>query len=250
MFIIPKHPNGRTLADDPDLLRLVEQARGKGHEFYQHGHVHTPFESGVPALWMLDFNQQVKREYDQRRLEIEQGHTFEALTAMIESGHRIWRRAFHEESPGYRPGWGAFCANLYGALDALGYAWVSSRIPLPTSWLWNQGRWDAPVEMDGWGGLAPYRIGRLWEFPLGGDYGFQVPSEEARIQAMVDLAWREFLHCHEKGFPFIMVSHWHGLERNGGTGYAVHERLVPRILQSGKAEPMGFARLASRHAAA
>jgi hypothetical protein len=35
--------------------------------------------------------------------------------------------------------------------------------------------------------------------------------------------------------PFVLVSHHHGLEAHGGTGYQVHERLLTRILESGEA---------------
>ncbi len=251
MFMIPKNLKNQTLADDPDLLRLVEKARGKGHEFYQHGYIHMTFESGVPALWMLDlvmdFEPKIRCDYDARRLEIERGHTFEALTAMIEAGHRIWRRAFHEESAGYRPGCGAFCGNLYRALEALGFAWISSQISLPISWLRTPKRWDQPVTLDPKVPVKPWRIGALWEFPLGGDYGFRVPMDEAKIEVMADLGWNEFCFCHQQKAPFTLVSHWHGLEYEGGTGYRVHERLVSRILQSGMAEPMGFAGLLKRY---
>ena len=90
-------------------------------------------------------------------------------------------------------------------------------------------------------------MGSLWEYPIGGDYAFRVPHEEDKIQAMVELGWREFQYCHERKAPFLLVSHWHGLEHNEGSGYAVHERLLPRILKSGMAEPMNFSQLHARY---
>ncbi|MCX5660175.1 MAG: DUF2334 domain-containing protein [Planctomycetota bacterium] len=246
-FVIPKTDAG-TIDNDPQLLRVIDAARAKGHEFYQHGYVHTPFESGVPAIWMLDFAPDVRRQYDTHRLEIEATHSLEALASMIEKGARIWRAAFHEDSPGYRPGWGAFCRNLYRALDMLGFEWVSSRIPTPTSWLWNQGLWNEPQRFDANVPLAPTKIGGggLIEFPLGGDYAFTVPNDPKKIDLMVGLGVREFELMHERNLPFMPVSHWHGLERNGDTGYAVHEKMLPKIVKSGKAEPMGMAELLKR----
>lgn len=250
-FVVPFSPaeSGKTLADDVDLLKEIDRARGRGHEFYQHGYRHTPFESGVPETWMLDFNPEERREYDEHRLEIESQHTWEALVAMLESGHRIWRRAFHEDSPGYRPGWGAFCANLYRALEALGYEWVSSRIPSPASWLRNQGQWDAPMNYRAVVPAQPCRIGKIWEYPMAGDYAFRVPNEPARIVAMVELGLQEFAYCHQRGIPFLLLSHYHGLENNNNSGYAVHEQLLTRLLKDGHAEPLRMSELHRRFAA-
>jgi hypothetical protein len=83
----------------------------------------------------------------------------------------------------------------------------------------------------------------LWEFPSAGDYAFNVPNEPNKIEAMVALGWEEFNYCHQKKVPFILMSHWHGLEQNNNSGYAVHEKLIPLILESGLAEPMSFSTL-------
>ncbi len=244
-FVVPVG-EGKTLADDAELQKEIDQARAHGHEFYQHGYRHTAFESGVPETWMLDFDPAARRYYDEHRLEIEAQHTWEALVNMIESGHRIWRRAFHEDSPGYRPGWGAFCANLYRALEALGFEWVSSRIPSPTSWLRQQGQWDAPMNYRDTVPAQPYRLGNLWEYSMGGDYAFRVPNEPKRIESMVDLALQEFTWCHQRGCPFLLLSHYHGLEGNNNSGYAIHERLLTRLLKEGKAQPMRMSELHQR----
>jgi hypothetical protein len=247
-FVIPR-AREQTIDQDVELMTVIEQSRQRGHEYYQHGHVHTPFESGVPETWMLDFAPEVRRRYDEHRLEIEAQHTLERLVEMIDQGHRIWRTAFGEPSPGYRPGWGAICGNLYRALEALGFAWVSSRITSPTSWLWNQGRWDEPMNFRTAVPAGPVRIGRLIEYPIGGDYAFQVPDAPQRIDAMVDLGLRECQWYHERGLPMLIVSHWHGLERNGGTGYAVHARLLAKLLADGCVQPMGMTGLHQRYTA-
>jgi len=38
--------------------------------------------------------------------------------------------------------------------------------------------------------------------------------------------------------PYTLVSHYFALEHENGSGYAVHERLLRRILDTGLAEPM------------
>ncbi|MAE61384.1 MAG: hypothetical protein CMJ49_08525 [Planctomycetaceae bacterium] len=244
-FVVPGAP--KPLTEDEGLLAVIRDARGRGHEFYQHGLVHSPFESGVPELWMLQFSDEVFRDYDERRLEIEAQHSLSTMVRMLSMGQAIWREAFGEDSVGYRPGWGAFCGNLYRALDVLGYAWMSSRIPCPTSWLYNQGKFDAPLNFREAVSAAPERMGgSVAEYPMAGDYGFRVPNESDKIDAMVKLGMREMEHYCEIDAPMLMCSHWHGLEHAEGSGYAVHEQLIPRLLDSGRVEPMGMAGLHAR----
>jgi peptidoglycan/xylan/chitin deacetylase (PgdA/CDA1 family) len=244
-FVIPES-GGRGIDQDAELLREIESARSRGHEFHQHGYVHTPFESGVPETWMLDYFPAVRQEFDVRRLEIEKLHTMPALLSMLEAGHTIWESAFHEGSLGYRPAWGAFCGNLYRALDQFGFQFVSSRISSPTSWLRNNGLWEAPIDFRAGVRADPHPIENLIELPVGGEYAFRVPSEGSKIASMIDLAMQEMEYCHERGWPMMMVCHWVGLERNGGTGYAVHEQLIPKLLASGKVEPMTMSQLCAR----
>jgi peptidoglycan/xylan/chitin deacetylase (PgdA/CDA1 family) len=238
-FVVPLNDN-RPLDEDAELLRAIAAAREEGHEFFQHGCRHTPFECGVPETWMLDFAPEVRRRYDAERLEVEKGHTLEALAGMIEAGRRIWRKSFGEDPKGFRPGWGAFCGNLYRALAALGFEWVSSRIVCPTSWLWNQGIWDAPIDFRPEVPLLPHRIEGVLECPIAGDYAFRVPDEPRRVEAMAELGLAEMKHHHRERAPMLICSHWHGLERNGDSGYAVHERMLPRMLESGLVEPMNM----------
>jgi peptidoglycan/xylan/chitin deacetylase (PgdA/CDA1 family) len=245
-YVIPANPEGSTLDNDIEMCRLMESARSEGHEFYQHGYIHTPFESGVPETWMLDIAPLVRDQYNSDRLEIEAMHRLDAMVEMIEAGQKIWRRALGDDSPGYRPGWAAFCGNLYRALDILGYAWVSSRICGRKSWLWNQELWDQDPPYRETTPGAPWRLGRLIEYPIAGDYGFTVKNEPEAIRRMVDLFESEFLEFHRRGWQFNLLSHYHGLERNGGTGYEIHRQAIPKIQQSGKAEFMGMTELHTR----
>lgn len=248
-FVIPAS-GGQSLDKDRQLIQVMRDAEQRGHEFYQHGFVHTPFESGVPELWMLDFNPAVRAQYDSRRFEIESGHTFESMVRMIDVGRRVWRKAMGADTAGYRPGWGAYCINLYRALNALGYSWVSSRICTATSWMWNQGKWEAPMSFVEHIPTSPHMIEGIREFPIGGDYAFRVPNDPKRISAMADLAMAEFEVMARRGDPMVIASHHHGLSfkgdtggaapHPGGTGYAVHEQLLPRLLEDGRARFVGM----------
>jgi hypothetical protein len=81
---------------------------------------------------------------------------------------------------------------------------------------------------------------------MAGDYAFRVPDEERRIDAMAELALQEAKYLHERNLPMIVCSHWHGLEWAGGTGYRVHEKFIPKLLESGMIEPMGMRQLHER----
>ncbi len=54
---------------------------------------------------------------------------------------------------------------------------------------------------------------------------------------------KEMGYLHQHGWPMVMVAHWHGLEHGEDSGYQVHERLVPRLLASGTAQPMNMTHL-------
>lgn len=251
-FIVPKNGNG-PIDEDPELLATIASARQSGHTFHQHGYQHDAFECGVPETWMLDFSPPTRERYDLERLEIEKRHTYEAQLRMLEAGRRIWRRAFGEEPIGFRPGWGAMCRAHYRALETLGYGWTSSRLICKTSWLWNQGMWEAPMEFReglSWT-IEPIADTSVLEIPMtGGDYGFRVHNELDKIQAMAELGMREFEFCHERGLPFVFVSHWHGLQHGEDAGYAVHKLFIEALQASGKAEFMTMTALYERHCAA
>ncbi len=239
-FVVPQRSIG-TIDQDNELMELLLSARSQGHELHQHGMQHDPFECGVPETWMMAFSPAVAARFDTDRLELEKLHTVEALTDVIGQGREIWRRAFGEDSTGFRPGWGAFCGNLYRALAQLGFSWTSSRIVNLTSWLWCQGQWDRDVAFRENMTPTPYPVldTGVWEIPMsGGEYAFGVPDDSSRMDMMVKLALREFDWCYEKQIPFIMVSHWHGLEKNNASGYRVHRTFLDQVRETGKAEFM------------
>lgn len=239
-FVIPGGGAKGTLDNDVELMREFDKARAAGHEFYQHGFLHYAYECGIPELGMLKLDPAATRQFDEKRFEVEALHTFEALVKMLEDGQRIWRRAFGENSAGFRPGWGAYCSTLYRALSALGYKWVSSRLCCTTSWLWNAGEWDAPINFRDAIPTKPTPYpGGVLEVPLAGDYAFRVPPEQEKVDAMVNLGIAEFEEYQRRGDPMLIVSHYHGLQRNAtdafpaGTGYAVHEKLIPALKERG-----------------
>lgn len=252
-FVIPRDD----LDQDVELLRLIENARGRGHEFFQHGWMHWAFECGVPELGMLEVDRKSFARYDEEREEIEAGHTLERLVEMLENGQRVWRRAFGENSPGFRPGWGAYCTNLYRALRILGYQWVSSRIPCMTSWGFASGHWDAKLHFRDAIPTRPYPVREgLWEFPIAGDYAFKVPNTPEKIARMIQLGHDEFEEYSRRGDPMLIVSHFHGLAYSGvkedatevhpsGTGYAVHDELLPALRKTGRARFMNMSELIS-----
>jgi len=246
-FVVPRRvangeeviqENGKmTLDRDSQLLDLIEDARKKGHRFYQHGWVHTPYECGIPDLEMLDFSGEVKKQFSTRRFEIEQSIKLEVIIEKIELGRKVWRKAFGEDSPGFRPGWGAYCSDYYKALEILGFRWSSARIYLWTSWVWGQGIFEFKEGFRE--GITPYphKIGRIIEIPIGGDYGFKVKEQD--INRFFNLAVEEFNLCWSNGYPFVFVSHWHGLERDGtNTGYKVHQKFITYIIESERADFM------------
>ncbi len=257
-FVIPRQ-SGLDLDQDPELLGVIEKARGRGHEFYQHGFEHHAFECGIPDLGMMEVDPDARRLFDDQREKVEKMHTLEALVEMLENGQRIWRRAFGENSPGFRPGWGAFCGNFYKALTILGYQWVSSRLPSITSFV-RTVRYDAPSDFRDGIPTHPHFLAQgIWEYPIGGDYGWRAPNTPAHIDAAVELAREEFAVYTERGHPMLLVSHFHALEYPGvvpgvattphpqGTGYAINERVVSELLKSGKAEFTGMQSLTKRY---
>lgn len=235
-----------TVDKDTELLKVIEEGKKKRHQFHQHGYIHTPFECGIPDLEMLDFSESVKRSFSTNRFEIEKSQTVDVIAEKIELGRKIWRKAFGEEPEGFRPGWGAYCLNYYRALEILGFKWSSARITLWTSWVWGQGKFDFKESFRE--GIKPYlhKIGKILEIPMSGDYAFKVKEEN--IEKFFNLAVEEFNLCWENGYPFVLVSHWHGLERDGtDTGYKVHEKLISYLLESGKAEFITMSHLYERY---
>jgi peptidoglycan/xylan/chitin deacetylase (PgdA/CDA1 family) len=251
-FVIPSNHKG-DIDQDEELLALIAEARKNGHEFYQHGYKHFCFECGIPTLDMFNLDPGSKAYFDSNRDDVEAHHTLEALVEMLENGQRIWRRAFGEPSVGFRPGWGSYCGNFYKALKILGYQWVSSRIPSMTSYLQQ---YDKPIEFYAGVNTGPHLLKQgVWEFPIGPEIAWRVPNDPKLMDVMVDMGMRHFEAMYEKQEPMLMVSHYHGLNFHGkvdgneghpvGTGYAVHDKFIPHVLQTGKARFVGMKELVS-----
>ncbi|MEO6848614.1 MAG: DUF2334 domain-containing protein, partial [Chthoniobacterales bacterium] len=103
-FVIPHAKATKVdLDEDVELVSMMWAAQKRGHEFYQHGFVHTAFECGIPDLEMLTVDQGAFNYFNIQREEIERGHTLGAQVKMLENGQRIWRRVFGENSVGFRP---------------------------------------------------------------------------------------------------------------------------------------------------
>lgn len=224
---------GKTLDKDRELCEVLLQARDDGHEFHQHGTTHDPFEWGLADLETYNLAPAVRRRYTAERFQIEATHTFDSMVERMNYGRQVWMRVFGEPSPGFRSGWGSFSGNFYRALEHHGYVWDSSRISSLVPSEWNQGRFDLDPHTYTEVGLHPFRQGNILVFPLPVDYGFHIPAEH--VDRYVELGWLQFQDHVAAEAPFILVSHHHGLEANGGTGYQVHERLLTRILESGDA---------------
>lgn len=253
-FVIPKNARGE-IDQDEELLAVIEAAKKRGHEFYQHGYLHFAFECGIPCLDMFNLDQTAKRKFDADRDGVEALHTLEALVEMLENGQRIWRRAFGESSTGFRPGWGSYCGNLYKALHILGYQWVSSRIPSMTAYLQHYGS-----EIEFYEGVqpGPHRLAQgIMEYPIGPEIAWRVPNRPDRIDQMVELGLRHFEAMEKLGEPMLMVSHFHGLgfvgntegcePDDGGTGYAVYRKFFPALAATGRAQFMGMKELTACH---
>ena len=263
-FLVPRSMTSGKEGDldqDKELLGVIEKARENGHEFHQHGFKHDPYECGVPELKMLDFNMEVKNRFDEERDKLEEMHSFEGQIRMLEQGRRIWRRAFGEDPKGFRPPWGAYCGNLYRALAALGFEWISSQIPCFTGWERQTGKWDAPIHFRDKFRTDPHLVHGVMEFPMAGDYEIFVPNDPQKMDAMVELGMQEFDEFCKRGHPMVHCTHWHGLRNPGnvtpgtehlpplptGTGYAIHERLIGAMQSSGRATFVNMRELSQKY---
>lgn len=249
-FVIPQafRKSENDLDKDPELVALIKEAEQRGHEFYQHGYQHHAFECGIPDLGMLAVDPGASRFFDTRRSEVEKLHTLEAQIEMLEKGQSIWKRAFGQESRGFRPGWGAYCDNFYKALGILGYEWVSSKIPCMTSWAWALEKWDHPIDFREEMPTTPHPLKEgVWEYPIAGDYAFRVAPNPEIISKMAALGRDEFEILSQRSDPMLILSHYFGLEHQGATGYAVHEKLIPALKKTNRAEFMGMRELTKRY---
>ncbi|HRJ73265.1 MAG TPA: polysaccharide deacetylase family protein [Terrimicrobiaceae bacterium] len=234
-FVVPRPSDGQPLTDDPALIHLLKSAVRLGHECHQHSTTHVCVENGTADLRMYDLmGDRQKAEHSAQRFVLERLWQVDAIEAQVAWGREVWIDAFGAPSEGFRPGCGAFCRNLYHALENLGFQWSSSRLASLTGWRWIAGKDDYPVSWEG--PVRPVRIGGLMEYPILDDIAFRVPQE--KIGRFADLGWQHFQKCVAMDWPFLLVSHPFALDHGGGTGYEVHRRLLRRILDSGLAEPM------------
>lgn len=249
-FVIPRayRDPKNDLDKDGELVALIKEAEQRGHEFYQHGFEHHPFECGIPDLGMLAVDAGASRYFDIKRSEVEELHLLETQIRMLNEGRKIWVRAFGKESAGFRPGWGAYCNNFYKALGILGYEWVSSKIPCMTSWAWTIEKWEQSIDFRAGIPTTPHLLKEgVWEFPIAGDYAFRVPQDPEKISKMVGLGLDEFEVFFKRSDPMLILSHWFGLDYLNGTGYAVHEKLIPALKSTKRAEFVGMKDLAARY---
>ena len=234
-FVVPC-PGGKTyLTDDAPFIDKLKAALSDGHEAHQHSTTHVCIENGTADLRMFDLmGKAAKADYSQNRFLHERLWQVDALQAQIGWGRKVWTEAMGEPSQGYRPGCGAFCGNMYQALDNLGFKWCSARLVSLAGWQWAAGFTDYPIELEG--PAMPVMQGKVMELPILDDVAFRIPVE--KIDDFVELGWQLFQKCLERGLPTILVSHPFALKHEGGTGYRIHEKLLPRILDSGLAIPM------------
>lgn len=123
---------------------------------------------------------------------------------------------------------------MYAACERLRFKWVSARLVSMTGWMWSARHFDYPVRLEGPG--RPFRQGNLVEYPILDDVAFNI--RRADVDRFVDLGWQLWQKCVERSFPFTLVSHYFALAHDQDAGYAIHEKLIPRILDTGLAEPM------------
>lgn len=239
-FVVPCAEGKHQLTDDPKLVELLHAARDNGHDLQQHTTTHVCIENGTADLRMFDLmGDAMKVEYSYRRFQHERLWQVDAIEAQIGWGRQVWIDAMGGPSEGFRPGCGAFCGNMYRALENLGFKWCSARMASMTGWMRAAGNWKYPMRLEG--PVLPSRQGTIIEFPILDDICFNIPRE--RVDDFVELGWRLWQECVQRGLPYNLVSHPFALEhqREGdyaGVGYEVHEKLLPRILESGQAIPM------------
>lgn len=235
-FVVPRPRGGKDkLTDDAPLIDLLKEAVKQGHDIQQHSVTHVCIENGTADLRMFDLMGDATRlAYSTERFLYERLWELEAMQAHIKWGMDEWVAAFGAPSPGYRPGCGAFCANMYKALENLGFEWCSARLVSMTGWMWASGKYDYPIRFDG--PAKPFSQGKLIEYPILDDVAFRIP--EAKINDFVELGWKMWEMCVEKNDPYLLVSHPFALEHQEGTGYAIHDKLISRIMETGMAQPM------------
>lgn len=228
-FIIPVASG--PISKDAEMIRVVEEARKRGHEFQPHGYRHDAFECGIPPLMYLIDNKEKADYFDANRFAVEELHSLEGQLRMLESARREWRAAFAEEPDGFRPPWAAVCGNLYKAMAILGFRWSSGRVHGMAWKFRTDGDLTHPPQYFGNTPPGPHTISGIREYPMAADYAMKIPDDRRHWEAMVELAEIDFKYYTGRGLPFNICSHWFALEHEGGTGYRIHEILLERLLK-------------------
>ncbi len=234
-FVVPCRAGTKPLTGDPKLVTLLKEAMTQGHDIQQHSTTHVCIENGTADLRMFDLmGDGSKVDYSEKRFLWERIWEVDAIKAQINWGRQIWIECFGKQSTGYRPGCGAFCGNMYKALEQLDFQWASARLVSMTGWMWQANHDDYPVRLEG--PVKPFRQGKIIEYPILDDVAFRVPQDQ--VDRYVELGWQHWQACVKRQAPYILLCHPSGLNFDGGTGYAIHEKLLPRILESNMAIPM------------
>ena len=229
--------NFTCLKEDDQLVASIKAAQSLGHCFGQHGTTHVHNENGfvdfrlVNTLFGHDYSERMSRS----RLYYERYWQVDALVAQYDWGRTAWRDALGNDPEGFRPGGASFCGNMYTALEQLGYMWTSGQCSSLAA---------LTGKVDSLGLSPPARpiwVGGLVEIPIADDFTFNISSDD--FDKAVETGWQLWQMCSERGCPFVPVSHWFMLEARDGIGYRIQRELIPRILDTGLAEPMTLADL-------
>ena len=225
------------LKDDGKLVASIKAAQSAGHCFGQHGTTHAHDENGFVDFRLVNtlFGHEYSERMSRRRVYYERYWQVDALVAQYEWGRASWRDAIGTEPEGFRPGGASLCSNMYLALERLGYKWTSSQVVSLAALI---GKVDSlELSTPAW----PIRIGDLVEVPVTDDFTFGIAPED--VDKAVETGWRLWQMCSERGYPFVPLSHWFMLEVRDGIGYRILRDLIPKILDTGLAEPMTLAEL-------
>ncbi len=226
--------------EDVELRKAFDEALADGHELFQHSVNHACVENGLADIRMYAphlMGYKSAKEHSRKRIYYERYWREDAITEHIAWGKEVWEKTFGQASIGYRPGCGCFSLGMFAALEKLGFEWTSATdIVSFTGWMWiSEKENDYPFEM-----TTPVRgykkYNDIIEIPGLDDISFKVKSGDE--QRFIELGWQQWQECVKNNWPYVMISHWHGLERNEETGYKIHRILLERILSTNQAEPI------------
>ncbi len=226
--------------EDKELCDVCAEAIEDGHELFQHSVTHICVENGLADIRMYAphlMGYESAKEHSRRRLYYERFWQEDTIADQIKWGKETWEKTFGKSSFGYRPGCGCFSIGMFQALEKLGFKWTSATDLVSfTGWMWiSEKEKDYPFEM-----TPPVRgykkYNEIIEIPALDDISFKVKAGDE--EKFINLGWRQWEECLKNNWPYVMVSHWHGLEHNNNTGYKIHRILLDKILNTGQAEPI------------